>query len=151
MPITEHEERISNAGFKRGLEAGAAKSSKEQSSSTPSPSAPNLDDNQSVTFELLLILGMIVLLMSPVGDWLGSIVREISVKHDMNLTFNPLDNKTTITPGTGITAGPMQPGGSNQLVGHYTVNLAGGGQMTVNASDPQAAVANVKAEGGTPA
>jgi len=98
-----------------------------------------------------LILGIIVLLMSPVGDWLGSIVREISTKHDMNLTFNPLDNKTSITPGTGIMHDTMQPGGSNNLIGHYTVNLAGGGQMTVNASDPNAAIANVKAEGGTPA
>ena len=89
--------------------------------------------------------------MSPVGDWLGSIVREIAVHHDMNLTFNPLDNKTSITPGTGIMHGPIQPGGSNALVGHYTVNLAGGGQMTVNASDPNAAVQNVIAQGGTPA
>lgn len=33
----------------------------------------------------------------------------------------------------------------------YVVNLSGGGQMTVNASDPSAAVANVIAQGGTPA
>jgi len=33
----------------------------------------------------------------------------------------------------------------------FTVPLAGGGSMTVNASDPQAAVDNVRAEGGTPA
>ena len=108
-----------------------------------------MDKNQSLTWELLLILGIVVLLMSPVGDWLGSIVREIATKHDMNLTFNPLDRTSSIIHG------PMESGGggggSNQLVGHYTVNLAGGGQMTVNASDPQAAIANVKAEGGTPA
>jgi len=107
-----------------------------------------MDKNQGVTWELLLILGIVVLLMSPVGDWLASIVREIATHHDMNLTFNPLDNSTSIIHG------PMEPasgGGSNQLVGHYTVNLAGGGQMTVNASDPNAAVANVRAEGGTPA
>jgi hypothetical protein len=107
-----------------------------------------VDKNQSLTWELLLILGIVLLLMSPVGDWLGSIVQEISTHHNMNLTFNPLDTKTTTTMG------PMIPGGnagSNNLVGHYTVNLASGGQMTVNASDPAAAVANVKAEGGTPA
>lgn len=33
----------------------------------------------------------------------------------------------------------------------YVVNLQGGGQMTVNASSPAAAVANVIAQGGTPA
>jgi hypothetical protein len=32
----------------------------------------------------------------------------------------------------------------------FVVNLEGGGQMTVNASSPAAAVANVIAEGGTP-
>jgi hypothetical protein len=37
---------------------------------------------------------------------------------------------------------------SNALVGHYTVPLAGGGSMTVNASSPQAAAENVKAQGG---
>jgi hypothetical protein len=35
--------------------------------------------------------------------------------------------------------------------GSYTVDLEGGGQMTVNASSPQAAQDNVKAQGGTPA
>ena len=109
-----------------------------------------MDKNQSLTWELLLILGIVVLLMSPVGDWLGSIVQTLATHHDMNLTFNPLDNKTTVTPGTGIMAGPNQPA-SNSLVGHYTVNLAGGGQMTVNANSPQAAVQNVSTQGGTPA
>lgn len=33
----------------------------------------------------------------------------------------------------------------------YVVNLQGGGQMTVNASDPSAAIANVIAEGSVPA
>jgi hypothetical protein len=107
-----------------------------------------MDKNQSLTWELLLILGIVVLLMSPIGDWLGSIVQEIATHHDMNLTFNPLDkSQTTVTPGTGIKANS----GSTMGIGHYTINLAGGGQMTVNASDPNAAVQNVKAEGGTPA
>jgi len=41
-------------------------------------------------------------------------------------------------------------GGSNSLVQHFEVPLQGGGFMTVNASDYNAAVENVKAEGGTP-
>jgi hypothetical protein len=106
-----------------------------------------VNKDQALTWELLIILGIVVLLMSPVGDWLGNVVSEITTHHNMNLTFNPLDRSTSVTPGTGIAGG----GGSNAGVGHFTVNLAGGGQMTVNASDPSAAVANVKAEGGTPA
>lgn len=86
--------------------------------------------------------------MSPVGDWLGSIVSEIATHHNMNLTFNPLDRSgTSVQAGTGIAGNSS----SNVPIGHYTVNLAGGGQMTVNASSPGAAVQNVKAEGGTPA
>lgn len=105
-----------------------------------------MNKNQGLTWELLLILGIVVLLMSPVGDWIGSIISEIATHHNMNLTFNPLDRSgTTVTPGTGV------KGGSNAPVGHYTVDLAGGGQMTVNASSPQAAAENVKAQGGTPA
>lgn len=106
-----------------------------------------MNKNQGLTWELLLILGIVVLLMSPVGDWLGSIVSEIATHHNMNLTFNPLDRaKTAVTPGTGIAAS-----GSSGGVGHFTVDLAGGGQMNVNASSPEAARENVKAEGGTPA
>lgn len=37
---------------------------------------------------------------------------------------------------------------NNQLVGHYTVNLPGGGSVTTNASDPAAAVENVKQQTG---
>lgn len=144
--MSEAEEVASNEGFKRGMTAGAAKA-RSSSSSASSVSAPSLDDNQSITWELLLVLGIVLLLISPVGNWLASIVREISTHHNMNLTFNPLDTKTSTTMG------PMQPasGESNRSVGHYTVNLSGGGQMTVNANSPQAAVENVKAEGGTPA
>ena len=38
----------------------------------------------------------------------------------------------------------------NALVGHYTVPLAGGGSMTVNASSPEEAANNVRAQGGNP-
>ena len=108
-----------------------------------------MNKDQSITWELLLILGIVVLLMSPVGTWLGSVISEITTHHNMNLDFNPLHTSTSIQAGTGVNAGGG--GGSNNAIGHYTVNLAGGGQMNVNASSPQAAVANVSAEGGTPA
>jgi len=100
-----------------------------------------MNKDQSLTFELLLILAVVLVLISPLGEWLAGLVREITVTHKINLTLNPFDQ----TPTTATT------GGSTALVGHYTVPLAGGGEMRVNASDPAAARANVIAEGGTPA
>jgi|SRR5215469_3986004 len=100
-----------------------------------------MNKDQSLTFELLLILGVVLILISPLGQWLAGLVSEMIVPHKINLTLNPFDQSPTTTTTGGPTA----------LVGHYTVDLAGGGQMTVNASDPAAARANVIAEGGTPA
>lgn len=130
--------------------AAAATGAAQGATSTPKPSAPDLNDDQSITWELLLILGIVVLLMSPIGSWLGSIVQEITTHHDVNLSLNPFAKDSTTQSGG---SGGSSSGGSggNAAVGHYTVNLAGGGQMTVNASSPQAAVQNVSAEGGTPA
>lgn len=100
-----------------------------------------MNKDQNLTFELLLILGVVLLLISPIGQWLAGLVSEIVVPHKINLTLNPFDQ----SPTTATTGGPTS------LVGHYTVPLAGGGSMTVNASDPNAARQNVIAEGGTPA
>lgn len=150
--MTEAEEVASNSRFKRGLSAGRAAASKEpDSGSGGGVSTPSLNDDQGMTWELLMILGIVLLLISPVGDWLAGVVREITTHHNMNLTFNPLQTGTSIQSGTGINSGGGSGNNSNAGVGHFTVDLAGGGQMTVNASSPQAAVENVKAEGGTPA
>lgn len=54
-------------------------------------------------------------------------------------------NSTNIAGVTGSGGG-----GGNNLVGHYTVNLFGGGSMSVNANSAQDAINNVIAEGGTP-
>lgn len=110
--------------------------------------APNLNDDQSLTFELLMILGLVLILISPLGQWLAGIVQEIATHHDFKLTFNPLDKTSTTFHSTNQ---PVSSGGSNAPIGHYTIDLAGGGQMTVNASSQQAAIENAKAEGGTPA
>lgn len=148
VELTESEEIESNKGFKRGLAAGRA-SRESDSDSGSGISKPNLNDDQGMTWELLMILGIVLLLISPVGDWLAGVVREITTHHNMNLDFNPLHTGTSIQPGTGVNTGGSSS--SNAGVGHFIVNLAGGGQMNVNASSPQAAVENVKAQGGTPA
>lgn len=56
-------------------------------------------------------------------------------------------SNSTSVPGVTGSGG----GGGNNLVGHYTVQLVGGGSMTVNANSPQDAVTNVLAQGGQPA
>lgn len=105
-----------------------------------------MNQHQTNTFELLLILGVVLLLVSPVGKWLGNLVEEITTSHKVDLSFNPFSTTTTM----GVNQ-PVSHTGNNALVGHYTVNLAGGGQMTVNANSADAAVKNVIAQGGTPA
>lgn len=91
---------------------------------------------------------MILVLVSPIGQWLAGIVSEIAVHHDFKLNFNPLAQGSSTFHSANQPAGG---GGSNAPVGHYTIDLAGGGQMTVNANSQQAAIENVKVEGGTPA
>lgn len=100
-----------------------------------------MNKSQSMTWELLLILGIVLLLVSPIGDWLGSIVSEIATHHDVSMTFNPFAKVSTTTT----------QGGSSGPIGHYTIPLLGGGDMTVNANSQQAAIENVRAQGGTPA
>jgi len=104
-----------------------------------------MDKNQSLTFELLIILGVVLVLISPVGQWLASIVEEIATSHKFNLSFNPFDK------GPSQVASNAPASQSSSHTSSYTVDLAGGGQMTVNANSPQAARDNVVAQGGTPA
>lgn len=133
-------------------EAAATGAAKGMGSTPSAPSKPDLNDDQSVTWELFLVLGIVLLLISPIGKWLGGIVQEITTHHDVTLNWNPFAQSTTgSSTASSSTPQSSSGGGSNAAVGHYTVNLAGGGQMTVNASSPSAAVENVKAEGGKPA
>lgn len=106
-----------------------------------------MNKSQSNTFELLIILGVILVLVSPIGQWLAEVVQQITTHHNVTLNFNPFAQGPSTVMGANQPAG----GGSNALVGHYTIDLAGGGQMTVNANSQAAAIENVKAEGGTPA
>lgn len=118
-----------------------------------------MNSKQAMTWELLLILGIILLLTSPVGDWLGSIVQTLTVHHDMNLSFNPL-SKTSIIGGTGITHGVNQPGGSGggggggggtSLFNVPIVDSSGGaGTIQVVAHDAASASNNAYQGGNTP-
>jgi hypothetical protein len=116
MEITEGEEVASNAGFERGLKAGAAKERGRQvatggGSSAPTPSAPDMNDDQSFTLELLIILGLILIMISPLGKWLSSLIDEITTYHQVNLSLNPFGQSS----GGGITNAAMMPapGGSS--------------------------------------
>lgn len=155
MAMTEREERASNEGFERGISAGEAKASKERaraskSSSGGGVSAPNvsLKDEQAVTMSLLLMLAVVVIWVSPWGDWLASIVREITVPHQFKLTFNPIGSPATQFQNAATGGG----GGSGTgLVHGFNIPLAGGGSITTNSTSMQGAIDNVKSTGATPA
>lgn len=53
--------------------------------------------------------------------------------------------------GPGGTTNAANINGGSGLVHGYTIDLAGGGQMTVNSTSQAGAIANVIAQGGTPA
>lgn len=53
-----------------------------------------------------------------------------------------------INPGNTASTSGGSGGGNNALVGHFTVNLPGGGDVTVNANSAAAAIENVKVETG---
>src|SRR5215471_9514978 len=118
-----------------------------------------MNSKQAMTWELLLILGIILLLTSPIGDWLGSIVQELTVHHDMNLSFNPL-SKTSIISGTGITHDVNQPasgggggggGGGTSLFNVPIVSSSGeAGTIQVVAHDVASAQNNAYQGGNTP-
>jgi hypothetical protein len=108
--------------------------------------------NQALTMELLIILGVILVMVSPIGSWLAGLVDEITVHHDFQLNFNPFAQGTTKF-NSAATSGSSGDGGgqNNALVGHFDVPLEGGGSINVNASSQSAAEDNVRAQGGTPA
>lgn len=87
-----------------------------------------MNTHQHMTWELLLILGIVLLLISPIGDWLGSIIEDLSTYHDAKLNLNPFGGNSTtqIGPDTGITHGAMIPadnGGSNSALRTDTPSL----------------------------
>lgn len=114
-----------------------------------------MDRNQSLTWEFLVILGVVLVIISPIGEWLSSIVYEISVKHDVKLTFNPLTN-----PLSGIFHAPMIGGGSGgsgggsggtSLFNVPIVDSSGGaGTIQVVAHDAASAENNAHQGGNTP-
>jgi hypothetical protein len=116
-----------------------------------------MNTKQSMTWELLLILGIVLLLTSPVGDWLASIVREITVHHDMNLSFNPF-SKTSVIGGTGIMHDVNLPAGGGgggsggtSLFNVPIVNASGEpGTIQVVAHDAASATGNAYQGGNTP-
>lgn len=112
-----------------------------------------MDRNQSLTWEFLVILGVVLVIISPIGEWLASIVYEISVKHDVKMTFNPLTN-----PLDNIFHAPMIGGNGNgngsggtSLFNVPIVNSSGeAGSIQVVAHDSASAIENAHQGGNTP-
>jgi len=60
-----------------------------------------MSQEQSFTWELLLILGIIVVLISFLGKFLGGLVQEITTHHDVELNWNPFSGPSGWNPWTG--------------------------------------------------
>lgn len=99
-----------------------------------------------MTFELLIILGVVLVLVSPVGQWLNGLVQEITTYHKVNLSFNPL-NLGPSTSGAAASSGSGSGGGSG-LVHGFDIPLQGGGSVTVNSTSLAGAQENAKQETG---
>jgi hypothetical protein len=123
---------------------------------------------QSVTWELLLVLGLALLLVTVWGRFLGGLVDELATYHDVKLfqgkTGGGDKQQPPVTIGPGgvprlgpfdigpfhIPQFPLQPEPIQSGEHQFTIPLLGGGSMTVNANDIQSAIQNVIAQGGTP-
>lgn len=113
-----------------------------------------------MTWELLLILGIVLLLVSPVGEWLGSIVEEITTGHNVKLNLNPFQQSTiganTGTSSSGITHGAMIPADNGGSGGTSLFNVpiqdANGvvGSIQVVAHDAASALNNAHQGNNTP-
>jgi hypothetical protein len=111
-----------------------------------------MNKDQSLTWELLVILGIILLLISPIGQWLAGIVYEASVHHDMNLTFNPFDSKKTSTFQPTSSGGGSGGGSGGTSLFNVGIIDANGepGTMQVVAHDQASALGNATQGGNTP-
>jgi len=80
---------------------------------------------QSITFELLLVFGLALLVLSMWGHYLGNLVEELTTYHKVGLEFNPLSNKKTqyLLPGQAPSGGGEegQPANCMWKVGNQCV------------------------------
>lgn len=117
-----------------------------------------MNKSQSMTWELLLILGIVLLLISPVGNWLGSVVGLISTHHDVKLNFNPLNpgstslnNSAGTVTSSGVTNKSSGSGSNPQLFNVPIIDASGGaGTIQVVASDAASALQNATQGGNKP-
>lgn len=109
-----------------------------------------MNKDQSFTWELLLLLGIVVILISPVGAWLADVVKEIATYHNVQLNFGFGgfgQSSTSAHTSTGI-----QFGGSNPSLFNVPITNANGepGTIQVVAHDAAGALANATQGGNTP-
>ena len=124
----------------------------------PLPTPPSMNDDQSQTLDLLVILGVVAVLISPLGQWLAGIVEEIATHHTVNTNFNPFSGKQDTTSmgdtfhAPNISSGNSNGGSSPSL---WNVPIIGSngepGSIQVVAHDPAGAVENAHQGGNIPA
>jgi|SRR5215475_1242230 len=108
-----------------------------------------MNKDQSFTWELLLLLGITVILISPIGNWLADLVKEIATYHDvqLNFGFGGLGGTTS-----AHTAPSGNGGGSNPSLFNVPIVNANGeaGTIQVVAHDAAGALSNATQGGNRP-
>jgi hypothetical protein len=107
-----------------------------------------MNKDQSFTWELLLLLGIVVILISPIGAWLADVVKEIATYHNVQLNFGFGGLGGT----TSAHSAPTNTGGNNPSLFNVPIVNANGeaGSIQVVASDASAALSNATQGGNTP-
>jgi hypothetical protein len=109
-----------------------------------------MNKDQSFTWELLLLLGITVILISPIGNWLADVVKEIATYHNvqLNFGFGGLGNSQT----SAHTAPTQSGGGSNPSLFNVPIVNSNGeaGTIQVVASDAASALTNATQGGNRP-
>jgi len=109
-----------------------------------------MNKDQSFTWELLLLLGIVVILISPIGAWLADVVKEIATYHNVQLNFGFGGLGSSATSAHSAPAG--NTGGNNPSLFNVPIVNANGeaGSIQVVASDASAALSNATQGGNTP-
>lgn len=118
-----------------------------------------MNRDQVLTWNILLILLIILVFVGAWGDWFRGILEEITTYHPTKLNFSPVG---TPDPAKGIgeiidavrnriSPPEQKPESSSGGVSTFDIPLIGGGYVHQVATDLPSAIKNVRETGNTPA
>lgn len=109
-----------------------------------------MNKDQSFTWELLLLLGIVIILISPIGQWLAELVKEIATYHNIQLNFGFGGLGQSTTSAHSVSTSGSSSG--NPTLFNVPITDANGvaGTIQVVAHDAAGAVENASQGGNTP-